>query len=97
MQDGADINHIKLGTDRTQRQDGLFQPHFQFVALVGVAHHLVIFDIVKDGKVGAERAMHHTAHFLTRAEDLDFDVGRGNNRPRLPNPTLSAHLGEVGF
>ena len=85
VQDGSDINHVKLGTDRAQRQDGLFKPHFQLVALVGVAHHLVVFDIVKDGKVGAECTMHHAAHFLARAEDLDFDVGRGNNRPRLPN------------
>ena len=74
VQNRADINHIKLGTDRAQRQDGLFKPHFQLVALVGVTHHLVVFDIVEDGEVGTEWTMHHAAHFLTRAEDLDFDV-----------------------
>ena len=97
VQDGADINHVKLLPRATQGEDGFFQPSFEFVALLGVAHLFVVLDIVEDGEVGAVWAVAQTAQLFATARHLDFDFVCRYCSPRLPNATLSASLRKVGF
>ena len=95
MQDGADIHHVELGPSAAQRQDGLAHPALQLVALFGVAHLLVVFDVVEHGEVGPIGSVAQAAQLLARARHLNLGVVRGDDGAGLPHATLPSRFGEV--
>ncbi|SXD56648.1 Uncharacterised protein [Klebsiella quasipneumoniae] len=97
MQNGPDVDHIKLGPRATQRQDGLFQPVIQLVALVRVADQLIIFNIIQYGQVRTIRAMTQAAQLFTAAGNLHLDICRRQDGTHLPDAARTAGFRKIHF
>ena len=96
MQDGADVDDVVLLAGTAQRRDGLLQPRQQLLALLGVLHLLVVFNIVEDAQVWTVWAVHHPAQAFAATGHLHFDVVGGHNCAGLPHPPLPGNCGEIG-
>ena len=92
VQDGADVDHIKLGPRPAQGQHGPAQPGLQLVALLGAAYLLVVLDVVKYAQVRPIRAVAQAAQLLAAARHLHLGVAARHDGAGLPDPALP-HLG----
>ncbi|SXD56616.1 Uncharacterised protein [Klebsiella quasipneumoniae] len=97
MQNGPDVDNIKFGPRATQRQDGLFQPVIQLVALIRVADQLIIFNIIQYCQVRTIRAMAQAAQFFAAAGYLNLDICRCQDGTHLPDAARTAGFRKIHF
>ncbi len=95
MQNSPDVDHIKFGPRASQRQDGLFQPVIQLVALVRVADQFIVLYIIQYSQVGTIRTMTQAAQLFTAAGNLHLDIGRCQDGTHLPDAARAAGVGKV--
>ena len=92
MQDGVEVEHVHATVGRAEREDYLFHPGFDLVALLLAAHVLVVLDVVQQDQVGTVRAVAQAAHFLAGAECLDLDVVGSDDDAGIPDTAASGGI-----